>query len=113
MRGSISRGWSTILLLSPSGAEEYEAARNLRRLGAMPFQPIRRALLASALATAAVRTVSAQAWPSRPVRLVVPSSAGAGVTDIMARIVAQKLGENLGQQVVVDNKPGPRASWAR
>jgi tripartite-type tricarboxylate transporter receptor subunit TctC len=50
--------------------------------------------------------VSAQDWPVRPIRLVVPSSAGAGVTDIMARIVAQKLGERLGQQVVVDNKPG-------
>src|SRR5262245_4776626 len=72
----------------------------------MPSRPTRRALLASALAGAATRGASAQTWPSRPVRLVVPSSAGAGVTDIMARIVAQKLGENLGQQVVVDNRPG-------
>jgi tripartite-type tricarboxylate transporter receptor subunit TctC len=48
---------------------------------------------------------SAQAYPSRPVRLIVPYSAG-GATDIVARIVAQKLPDVLGQQVVVDNRPG-------
>jgi tripartite-type tricarboxylate transporter receptor subunit TctC len=47
-----------------------------------------------------------QDYPTRPIRLVVPSSAGAGVTDIMARVVGQKLTERFGQQVVVDNKPG-------
>lgn len=49
---------------------------------------------------------SAQSWPSRPIRYVVPFAAGAGVLDIMSRIVAQHLTETLGQQVVVDNKPG-------
>jgi tripartite-type tricarboxylate transporter receptor subunit TctC len=48
----------------------------------------------------------AQTWPSRPIRYVVPFAAGAGVLDIMARIVAQRLTEKLDQQVVVDNKPG-------
>ncbi len=48
----------------------------------------------------------AQTWPSRPIRYVVPFAAGAGVLDIMARIVAQKLSEKIDQQVVVDNKPG-------
>jgi tripartite-type tricarboxylate transporter receptor subunit TctC len=47
----------------------------------------------------------AQSYPSRPVRLIVPYSAG-GATDIVMRIVAQKLPEFLGQQVVVDNRPG-------
>jgi tripartite-type tricarboxylate transporter receptor subunit TctC len=46
-----------------------------------------------------------QNYPSRPVRLIVPYSAG-GASDIIARIVAQKLPEFLGQQVVVDNRAG-------
>ena len=49
---------------------------------------------------------SAQAWPSRPLRLVVPFSAGAGILDIMARLISQDLSAALGQQVVVDNRPG-------
>jgi len=47
----------------------------------------------------------AQSWPSRPVRVLVSSAAG-GTPDIVARLVAERIGQLLGQQIVVDNKPG-------
>ena len=49
--------------------------------------------------------VTAASWPSRAVRLVVPSAPGGG-TDILGRALAQKMSENLGQQVVVENRAG-------
>lgn len=49
--------------------------------------------------------VSAQSYPSKPVRIIVPFSAGSG-TDILARIISQKLPERLGQPVIVDDRPG-------
>ena len=48
---------------------------------------------------------AAQAFPTRPIRLIVADAAG-GAPDQLARILAQKLSEGLGQQVIVDNKPG-------
>jgi tripartite-type tricarboxylate transporter receptor subunit TctC len=66
----------------------------------------RRALLLAALLLAeASGGVSAQTYPSGTVKLIVPVPAG-GVTDTMARIVAQRLTEAWGQPVVVDNRPG-------
>jgi tripartite-type tricarboxylate transporter receptor subunit TctC len=62
--------------------------------------------LSAALATAALTTTAfAQTFPQRPVRMVVPFAAG-GSTDVVARIVAAEMSKVLGQQVVVDNKPG-------
>src|SRR5258708_24763767 len=47
----------------------------------------------------------AQAWPAKPIKIIVPYPPG-GTSDILARSVGQKLGETLGQPVVVENKPG-------
>lgn len=54
----------------------------------------------------------AASYPSRPVRLVVPYSPG-GSSDATARILGQKLGEMLGQQFVIDNRPGAAGSLGR
>jgi len=61
--------------------------------------------LALALALAAAGTAWAQAWPARPITLIVSSAPGAGV-DFFARILADKLPASLGQPVIVDNRPG-------
>ncbi len=65
----------------------------------------RRSLLALALLAGTSSVAWAQAYPSTPVRLIVPFAPG-GTTDIVARIVAEKLGAALGQTVVVENKGG-------
>ena len=62
------------------------------------------ALVAGA-ATLLAPCAGAQAWPSKPIKVIVPYTPG-GFTDITTRLVTQKLQERLGQPVVIDNKPG-------
>src|SRR5436190_12748874 len=62
------------------------------------------AAIGSALASMATGA-SAQAYPSKPVRLVVPFAPG-GTTDIVARVVSEKVGATLGQTMIVENKAG-------
>ena len=64
-----------------------------------------RFLAAAALAFAIAGNVAAQPYPSRPIRLIAPSSPGSGV-DFVSRVVAAALTTELGQQVVVDNRAG-------
>ncbi len=63
------------------------------------------ALLSGILALLLAAPAQAQTWPSRPIKAVVPFPAG-GVADIGARLVGQKLGEALGQPVVIENRAG-------
>src|SRR5438874_13723620 len=65
----------------------------------------RRTFLGLAAGAAAARMARAQAWPSRPVRIVVGFPAG-GATDIQARLMGQWLSERLGQQFIIENRAG-------
>jgi tripartite-type tricarboxylate transporter receptor subunit TctC len=63
-------------------------------------------LLALAAAFAPATSASgAESYPARPIRMIIPSGAG-GITDILGRVLADKLTQSLGQQVIIDNRPG-------
>lgn len=76
---------------------------------------IRRAVLMGAAASLVAGAFAAQAqpagYPNKPIRFVVPYAAG-GLPDTVARIVAQRLGDRVGQSVIVDNRPGANGGVA-
>ena len=84
-----------------SGERAAGRALRLRWL----WRTVSRSALSCALALAAVSPAAAQGWPAKPVRIVAASSPGSGV-DLVARVIAQKLAEQLGQAFVVDNRAG-------
>ena len=72
----------------------------------MPFIARCIAIVSAAVLVGIVTPVTqAQTFPTRPIRWLVPVPAGS-TTDIVTRIVAQKMSDAFGQQVVVDNRPG-------
>ena len=60
---------------------------------------------AAALGFCAADASAAESFPSRPVRMIIPAGAG-GITDILGRVIAAKLTDSMGQQVIIDNRPG-------
>ena len=69
------------------------------------MKPLANILAAVCIAGIALAAGAQQAYPNKPVRLIVPLAAGGG-TDLAARVVAQALGERLGQSVVIENRAG-------
>jgi tripartite-type tricarboxylate transporter receptor subunit TctC len=67
-----------------------------------------RALAALAIMLGCAGGAMAQGWPNRPIRMIVPYTPG-GYTDLMARLVGQKISDALGQPIIFENKPGANA----
>jgi tripartite-type tricarboxylate transporter receptor subunit TctC len=67
------------------------------------------AFAAFAISAACVGSAHAQTWPNRPIRMIVPYTPG-GYTDLMARLVSEKMATALGTSIVIENKPGANAA---
>jgi tripartite-type tricarboxylate transporter receptor subunit TctC len=87
--------------------KQYETANIGAAVGADSKLPLNGAirLVVAALFFVVHSVAFAQAWPTKPIKIIVPYPPG-GTSDILARSVGQKLSETLGQPVVVENKPG-------
>ena len=83
-------------------AGDSRGERSHKRIGAI-------AVVASFFMAFAGATVFAQSYPTKPIRLIVPSCGG-GAPDILGRLVAAKLSDGLGQQIIVENRPGAGGS---
>lgn len=86
--------------MKPSRTAQSEKIRSRRS----PFLAAACAVLLSLVSTVTTPAM-AQAWPSKPVRMIVPFPAGA-TPDVIARLVAERLSATWGQPVIVDNRPG-------
>ncbi|MGE8615366.1 MAG: Bug family tripartite tricarboxylate transporter substrate binding protein [Achromobacter veterisilvae] len=90
----------------------YASTPRARRLAATPRRHTLKTLLCAVLAMAGLAAGSALAaddWPSKPIKIIVPYTPG-GSTDIVTRIVMEKLGPRLKQTIVVENRPGANSS---
>jgi tripartite-type tricarboxylate transporter receptor subunit TctC len=68
-------------------------------------------LILSLLGLIFTSSAQAQAYPNQPIKLIIPFAAG-GPSDVLARAFSQKLGESLGQPIIIDNKPGAGTNLA-
>lgn len=71
----------------------------------MRFHSIWVGALLAAVSVGASQSAHAQAYPARPIRMIVPFGPGTG-SDVLGRVLAQKLSEQMGQTIVIDNRPG-------
>ena len=71
---------------------------------------LRRVVLAG-LAVAAAGPAFGQAWPAKPITMIVPFAAG-GPTDLLARIIGERMGKELGQQFIIENVTGAAGTIA-
>jgi tripartite-type tricarboxylate transporter receptor subunit TctC len=63
------------------------------------------AAVAALFCVSAAGAIAAESYPARPVRMIIPAGAG-GITDILGRVIVAKLTDSMGQQVIIDNRPG-------
>jgi tripartite-type tricarboxylate transporter receptor subunit TctC len=89
----------------PDLAQRFRATEQLSQIGLTMKRLLRGGTLLCLALLAGTFSAWAQNYPVKPIRMFVAAGAG-GTSDVIARAIAQKLSENLGQQVVVDNRPG-------